>query len=59
MDTDSDSNSYRIEPTVFNSNADSDTDSNTNSDADYNADSGINYNANSIAGSNDAYKAPT
>ena len=50
MDTDSDGNSYRTEPTVFNS----DANSNTNCDAD----SGINYNANSIARSNDAYEAP-
>ena len=42
MDIDSDGNSYGTEPTVF--------DSNANSDADCNADSGINY--------NDAYKAP-
>ena len=51
---DSDSNSYGTEPTVFNSNADSDTDSN----ADCNADSGINRNANSIARSNNACEAP-
>jgi hypothetical protein len=54
IDMDSDSDSYRIEPTVFNSN----TDSNADSDADYNANSGINYNANSIARSNNTYKAP-
>jgi hypothetical protein len=42
MDTDSDSDSYGIEPTVFDSDADS--------DADYNADSSINC--------NDACKAP-
>ena len=62
MDTDSDGNSYRTELTVFNSNADSNTDSNTNnntdSDADYNTDSSINYNTNSIARFNNAYKAP-
>ena len=51
--TDSDGNSYGTEPTVFNSN----TDSNTDSNADYNADSSINYNANSITKSNNAYKA--
>ena len=54
MDTDSDGNSYRTEPTVFNSNTNSDADSDANCDTD----SGINYNANSIAGSNDACKAP-
>ena len=43
---DSNSNSYRTEPTVFNSNTNCDTNS------------GINYNANSIAKSNNAYKAP-
>ena len=43
---DSDSNSYGIEPTVFNSNIDS----NINSDADYNTNSSINY--------SNAYKAP-
>jgi len=43
MDTDSDGNSYGTEPTVFNSDADS--------DADCNADSGINC--------NDACEAPT
>jgi len=42
IDINSDSNSYRTEPTVF--------DSDANSDADYNADSSINY--------NNAYKAP-
>ena len=51
---DSDGNSYRTEPTVFNSNADSNTDSN----ADYNTDSSINCDANSIAKSNNAYEAP-
>jgi len=54
MGTDSDGNSYGIEPTVFNSNANSDADSNANCDTD----SGINCNANSIAGSNNACKAP-
>ena len=54
IDTDSNGNSYGIEPTVFNSNADS----NANSNADYDADSSINYNANSIARSNDACEAP-
>ena len=62
MDIDSDGNSYRTELTVFNSNADSDTDSNANSDADSNTDcnanSSINCNADSIAGFNNAYKAP-
>ena len=52
---DSDSNSYRTKPTVFNSNADS----NANSNAYYDADSGINYNADSIIKSNNAYKTPT
>ena len=51
---DSDGNSYEIELTVFNSNADS----NANSNADYDANSGINYNANSITKSNDACEAP-
>jgi hypothetical protein len=51
---DSDGNSYGIELTVFNSNADSNTNSNTNCDAN----SGINYNANSIAKSNNACEAP-
>ena len=55
MDTDSNGDSYGTEPTVFNSNTDSDA----NSDANCDADSGINYNANSIAGSNNACKAPT
>jgi len=44
---DSNSDSYGIEPIVFNSNTNNDT----NSDADYDADSGINY--------NDACEAPT
>jgi len=51
---DSDGNSYGTEPTVFNSNADSNADSNAN----YNTDSGINYNTNSITKSNNAYEAP-
>ena len=51
---DSDGNSYRTEPTVFNSNANSNADSN----ADYNTDSGINCNANSIARSNNACEVP-
>ena len=55
MDTDSNSNSYGTELTVFNSNTDSNADSNT----DYNADSGINCNANSITRSNNTYKTPT
>jgi len=54
MDINSDGNSYRMEPTIFNSNADSNANSNTNCDAN----SGINYNANSITRSNNAYKAP-
>ena len=58
MDTGSDGDSYRTELTVFNSNADSNADSDANSNANYNADSGINYNTNSIARSNNAYKAP-
>jgi hypothetical protein len=55
MDTDSDGDSYGTEPTVFDSNTDSDTDSN----ADCNTNSGINCDANSIARSNDACEAPT
>jgi len=51
---DSDGNSYGTELTVFNNNADSDTNSNANCDTD----SGINYDANSIARSNDACEAP-
>jgi len=47
IDMDSDSNSYGIELTVFNSN----TDSNTDRNADCDANSGINY--------NNAYRAPT
>ena len=54
MDTDSDGDSYRTEPTVFNSNTDSDA----NSDANCDTNSGINCDANSIAGSNNAYEAP-
>jgi len=54
MDMDSDGNSYGTELTVFDSN----TNSNANSNTDCNADSGINCDANSIARSNDAYKAP-
>jgi len=54
MDMDSDGDSYGTEPTVFDSNTDSDADS----DADCDADSGINCDADSIAGSNNAYKAP-
>ena len=51
---DSNSNSYGTEPTILNSN----TNSNANSNANCDTDSGINYNANSIAKSNNAYKAP-
>ena len=51
MDIDSDGNSYRTKPTVFNSN--------TDSNADYNANNGINYNTNSITRSNNTCKAPT
>ena len=58
IDIDSDGNSYGIELTVFNSNANSNTNSNADSNADYNANSSINYNADSIARSNDVYKAP-
>ena len=50
MDIDSNSNSYKTEPTVFNSDA--------NSDANYNANSGINCNTNSITRSNNACKVP-
>ena len=59
MDMDSDGDSYRTELTVFDSNANSDTDSDADSDADCNTDSGINCDADSIAGSNNACKAPT
>ena len=58
IDTDSDGNSYGIEPTVFNSNADSNTDSNADSNADCDADSSINCNDDSIVRSDDAYEAP-
>ena len=62
MDIDSNSNSYRTELTVLDSNADSNTDSNANSNTDsntdYNTDSNINYNADSITRSNNTYKAP-
>jgi len=51
---DSDGDSYGTEPTVFNSN----TDSNADSDANCDANSGINCDADSIARSNNAYKAP-
>jgi len=54
MGIDSDGNSYGIELTVFNSNANSNADSNANC----NTDSGINYDANSIARSNNACEAP-
>ena len=54
MGMDSDGDSYRIEPTIFNNN----TDSNAGSNANCNTNSGINYNANSIVRSNNAYKAP-
>jgi len=54
MGTDSDGDSYGTEPTVFDSNANSDADSN----ADCDTDSGINYNADSIAGSNNTCEAP-
>jgi hypothetical protein len=54
IDMDSNGNSYRTEPTVFDSNTDSDA----NSDADYNADSGINCDANSITRFNNACEAP-
>ena len=61
MDIDSDSNSYRTEPTVFNSNADGDTNSNIYSDADSNAYSNANNdahsNANSTAELENTYKA--
>ena len=51
---DSNSNSYRTEPTVFNSNANSNADSNANCDAN----SGINCNANSITKFNNACEVP-
>jgi len=54
IDINSDGNSYRTEPTVFNSNANSDA----NSNADCDANSGINCNADSITKSNNACKAP-
>ena len=53
MDTDNNSNSYRIEPTVFNSDANGDTNSNIHSDADSNTYS----NANSTAELKNTYKA--
>jgi len=53
IDIDSDSDSYGIEPTVFDSNTNSDTDSNANCDVN----SGINYDANSITRFDDAYEA--
>ena len=52
---DSNGNSYRIELTVFNRNANS----NANNKADWDANSSINYNINSITRSNNTYKAPT
>ena len=55
IDINSDSNSYRIKPTVFNSNANSNADNNT----DNNTDSSINYNTNSIIKSNNTYKVST
>ena len=62
MDINSDSNSYRTEPTVFNSNTNnntnSNTDSDTNSNTNYNTNSGINCDANSIIRSDNAYKVP-
>ena len=58
MDISSNGDSYGTEPTVFNSNVNSNTDSNTNSNANCNADSGINCNANSITGSDNTYKIP-
>ena len=61
MDTDSDNNSYRTELTVFNSNADGDTNSNIHSDADSNAysdaDNDAHSNANSTAELENIYKA--
>ena len=51
---DSDGNSYGTDPTVLNSNTNSDA----NSDANCDANSGINCNTNSIAKSNNAHKAP-
>ena len=54
IDINSDSNSYGIELTVFNSNANS----TTNSNSDYNTNSSVNYSANSITKSNNAYEAP-
>ena len=54
MDIDSNGNSYGTEPTIFDSNTNSDA----NSDANCNTNSGINCNANSITRSNNAYKAP-
>ena len=60
MDTDSNSNSYRIEPTVFNSDADGNTNSNTHSDADSNAhsnaDNDAHSNTNSTAELENTYK---
>jgi hypothetical protein len=54
MDINSNGDSYGTEPTVFNSNTNSDA----NSDADCNTDSSINCNTDSITGSNNAYKVP-
>ena len=58
MGTDSDGDGYGTEPIVFDSNTDNDVDSDADCDADCDADSGINYNADSIAGSDNIYKAP-
>ena len=53
MDIDSDSNSYRTELTVFNS----DTDGNTNSNAHSDADSNAHSDADSTAELKNTYKA--
>ena len=51
IDTDSDGNSYRTEPTVFDSDADGDTNSNAHSNADSNAHSDADNDAYSDADS--------
>ena len=62
MDINSNSNSYRIELTVLNSNTNSNTDSNAdnnaNSNTNCNTNSSINCDANSITRSNNTCKVP-
>ena len=61
MDTDSNGDSYRTEPTIFNSDADGDTNSNTHSDANSdthsNADNDAHSNVDSTAKLKNTYKA--